>query len=56
MFLPGESQGHRSLMGCRLWGRIESDTTDATKQQQQQRFVDIRKITEPNVGKSEIVG
>ena len=21
LFLPGESQGWRSLMGCRLWGR-----------------------------------
>ena len=24
-------------MGCRLWGRTESDTTDATQQQQQQQ-------------------
>ena len=23
-------------MGCRLWGREESDTTEATEQQQQQ--------------------
>ena len=30
VFLPGESQGQRSLLGCRLWGRTESDTTDAT--------------------------
>ena len=29
-FLPGESQGRRSLMGCHLWGRTESDTTEAT--------------------------
>ena len=28
--LPGESQGRRSLVGCRLWGRTESDTTEAT--------------------------
>ena len=34
-FLPGESQGQRSLVGCRLWGRTESDTTEATQQQQQ---------------------
>ena len=27
VFLPGESQGWRSLVGCRLWGRTESDTT-----------------------------
>ena len=30
VFLPGESQG---------WGRIESDTTEVTQQQQQQRWV-----------------
>ena len=36
VFLPGESQGRRSLVGCRLWGRTESDTTEATQQQQQQ--------------------
>ena len=35
-FLPGESQGRGSLVGCRLWGRTESDTTDVTQQQQQQ--------------------
>ena len=35
LFLPGESQGWRSLLGCRLWGRTESDTTEATSQQQQ---------------------
>ena len=27
-FLPGESQGRGSLVGCRLWGRTESDTTE----------------------------
>ena len=30
MFLPGESQGLGSLVGCRLWGRTESDMTEAT--------------------------
>ena len=30
VFLPGESQGRGSLVGCRLWGRIESDTTEVT--------------------------
>ena len=29
VFLPGESQGGQSLMGCCLWGRTESDTTEA---------------------------
>ena len=28
--LSGESQGWRSLVGCRLWGHPESDTTEAT--------------------------
>ena len=37
VFLPGESQGQGSLVGCHLWGRTESDTTEATKQQQQQQ-------------------
>ena len=35
VFLPGESQGRGSLVGCCLWGRTESDTTEATQQQQQ---------------------
>ena len=30
VFLPGESQEWWSLVGCRLWGRTESDTTEAT--------------------------
>ena len=30
VFLPGESQGQESLLGCHLWGRTESDTTEAT--------------------------
>ena len=34
VFLPGESQGRGSLVGCRLWGRTESDTTEATQQEQ----------------------
>ena len=32
VFLPGESQGWGSLVGCRLWGRIESDTIEGTYQ------------------------
>ena len=45
VFMPGESQGPGSLVGCRLWGRgslvgchlwgrTESDTTEATWQRQ----------------------
>ena len=30
VFLLGESQGWGSLVGCRLWGWAELDTTEAT--------------------------
>ena len=30
VFLPGESQGQQSLVGCHLWGHTESDTTEVT--------------------------
>ena len=30
VFVPGESQGRGSLVGCCLWGRTESDTTEVT--------------------------
>ena len=30
VFLPGESQGQESLVGCRLGGCTESDTTEVT--------------------------
>ena len=30
VFLPGESQGPGSLVGCRLWGCRESHTTEVT--------------------------
>ena len=30
VFLPGEPQGRGSLVDCHLWGRTESDTTEAT--------------------------
>ena len=30
VFLPGESQGWGSLLGCGLWGHTESDMTDPT--------------------------
>ena len=39
VFLPGESQGWGSLVGCRLWGRTESDTTEGTSQQQQHQTI-----------------
>ena len=30
VFMRGEYQGQASLVGCRLWGRTESDTTEVT--------------------------
>ena len=33
VFLPGESQGQGSLVGCCLWGRTELDTAEVTEQQ-----------------------
>ena len=33
VLLPGKSHGQWSLVGCRLWGGTESDTTEATQQQ-----------------------
>ena len=30
VFLPGESQGQGSLVGCPVWGRTEADPTEAT--------------------------
>ena len=30
VFLPGESQGRGSLVGCRLWGHTESHMTEET--------------------------
>ena len=31
VFLPGESQEPGSLVGCRLWGHTELDTTEVTQ-------------------------
>ena len=41
VFLPGESEGVGSLVGCHLWGCTEADTTEATLQQQQQQLQNI---------------
>ena len=30
VFLPGESRGRGSLVGCCLWGHTELDMTEAT--------------------------
>ena len=44
VFLPGESQGQGSLVGCCLWGCTESDMTEATQQQQQQHDTIINNL------------
>ena len=41
VFLPGESQGRGSLVGCCLWGLTESNTTEATQQQQQWHLLEL---------------
>ena len=43
VFLPGESQGQGSLVGCCLWGRTESVMTEEMQQQQQKLFPNINK-------------
>ena len=45
VFLPGESQGWGSLVGCCRWGRTESDTTEATQQQQQHALLNFLQRT-----------
>ena len=44
VFLAGESQGRGSLVGCHLWGRTESDTTEATWRRQQQGIAGMANI------------
>ena len=39
VFLPGESQGRGSLVGSRLWGRTELDTTEATQHSIQHQYL-----------------
>ena len=38
VFLPGESQGRQRLVGCRLWGRTELDTTEESWAPKNWRF------------------
>ena len=39
VLLPGKSQGQRSLVGCCLWGRTESDTTEAAMTTTDDRYL-----------------
>ena len=45
VFLPGNSQGRGSLVGCHLWGRTESNSTEVTCQQSLQRSGCRRSMT-----------
>ena len=45
VFLPGESQGQQSLVGCCPWGHTDSDTTETTSQQQQQHLISSMYLT-----------
>ena len=47
VFLPGESRGWGSLVGYRLWGCTELDTTEATQQQQQQLWFELVQFEMP---------
>ena len=50
VFLPGESWGRRSLVGCRLWGRTESDTTEVTAAAAAALVVQRLRLCTPNAG------
>ena len=45
VFLPGESQGRGSLVGCHLWGRTESDKTEATSAAAAAEIVTLSKVS-----------
>ena len=53
VFLPGESQGRGSLVGCCLWGRTGSDMTEVTQQQQQQCHIKHTTAIQPNIQRNE---
>ena len=43
VFLPGESQRQRSLVGCRLWGRTVGHSWSDLQQQQQYQMRNVNK-------------
>ena len=49
------SHGWKSLEGCSLWGRTESDTTKVTKQQQQQTSLEIQIVLDTILGKDDFL-
>ena len=42
VFLPGESHGQRSLAGCSLHSRKESDSTEVTQHAQPENHPELR--------------
>ena len=44
VFLPGDSQGRGSLVGCLLWGHTKSDMTEATSQQHSKCFIFVKSV------------
>ena len=55
VFLPGESQGLGSLVGCRLQGHTESDTTEVTQQQQQQQYRKAQRKIEAKLARVSVI-
>ena len=49
VFLPGDSQRQWSLVGCCLWGRTESDTTEVTQQRWQQPIPSPADLPDPGI-------
>ena len=39
VFLPGESQGRGSLVGCHLWGHTELDTTEVNQEKKDKYLI-----------------
>ena len=46
--MPGESHGQRSLEGCSPWGHTESNTIEATKQQEAAGLVAVYQMKSKN--------
>ena len=47
VFLPGESQGRGSLLGCRLWGRTELDTLSSSSSSSVQSLSHVQLFPTP---------
>ena len=49
VFLPGESHGQRSLVGCRPWGRKESDVAERLTHNHHLWLEKVANVTKLNV-------